>query len=187
MILSDRSILREIRQGGIVISPFRRNLLQPSSLDLRLGTQFRIFRNIKLPYLDVKKRVDNLMELIELKKTQPLIIHPREFVLATTVERVKIPNHLVARLEGKSSLGRIGIVIHSTAGYVDPGFEGFLTLEISNLANIPIALYPNMKICQMSFQTLSEEPRVPYGHRQLRSKYQNQKGPTPSQIFEDFK
>ncbi len=187
MILSDRSILREIRQGRIVISPFNRKLLQPSSLDLRLGSQFRIFRNIKLPYLDTRNPVDNFMELIELKKSQSLIVHPREFVLGTTVERVKIPNHLVARLEGRSSLGRIGIVIHSTAGYVDPGFEGFLTLEISNLANIPVALYPNMKICQISFHVLSEEPRVTYGQRQLKSKYQNQKGPTASQIFKDFK
>ena len=140
-----------------------------------------------MPYLDIRNPVDDFMELIVIKNDEPLIIHPREFVLGTTLEKIRIPDYLVARLEGKSSLGRIGIVIHSTAGYVDPGFEGFLTLEISNLANIPIALYAGMKICQISFHSLSEEPTKPYGHQKLKSKYQHQKGPTVSRLFKDFR
>lgn len=187
MILSDRGILKEIKKGDLKITPFQKTLLQPSSLDLRLGREFRIFRNTKLPYLDIRHPVDGFMELISIKRNEPLIIHPREFILGTTVEKIVIPNHLVGRLEGKSSLGRIGIVIHSTAGYVDPGFEGFLTLEISNLANLPIALYFGMRICQISFHILSEPPEKPYGHDRLNSKYQHQKGPTVSRIFKDFK
>lgn len=186
MVLSDQSIIDEIK-NGLSIEPFDELMIQPSSLDLKLGSQFRIFKNIKKPYLDVKEDVSNFMELIEIQKDEPLIVHPREFILGTTVEKITIPNHLVGRLEGKSSLGRIGITIHSTAGYIDPGFSGFLTLEISNLANIPIALYSGMKIAQISFIQLTTPAKNPYGGKKLKSKYQGQKGPTASKLADDFK
>ncbi|MEK6800681.1 MAG: dCTP deaminase, partial [Nanoarchaeota archaeon] len=137
-------------------------------------------------FLDTKKPVSDFMELIILEKDEPIIIHPREFVLGETREYFEFPNDIVGRLEGKSSLGRIGIIIHSTAGYVDPGFKGTLTLEISNLANIPIALYPKMKIAQMSFHFLSTPADVPYGSPKLGSKYQGQRGPTESKLFREF-
>lgn len=186
MVLSDKSIKELIASKKLVISPYDPDLIQPSSYNLRLANTIRLFRNIKQAFLDVRKPVSDFMEIIKVKDDEPIIIHPREFILGETLEYFEIPDDLVGRLEGKSSLGRIGIIIHSTAGYVDPGFKGTLTLEISNLANIPIALYPKMKIAQMSFHFLSTPAEVPYGSTKLGSKYQGQRGPTESKLFKEF-
>jgi dCTP deaminase len=184
MILSDRSIREAIDAGRIVIDPFDPACVQPSSVDLHVDSQFRVFANSRYPYIDVKEEMPDLTELVEVKPDEPFILHPGEFVLGSTLERVGIPNDLVARLEGKSSLGRLGLLIHSTAGYVDPGWDGYLTLELSNVANLPITLYPGMKIGQISFFMLTTEAAVPYGS--AGNKYQGQRGPTPSRFFKDF-
>jgi dCTP deaminase len=141
----------------------------------------------RYPYIDVREPMPDLTELIEVAGDEPFILHPGEFVLGSTLERVAIPDDLVARLEGKSSLGRLGLLIHSTAGYVDPGWNGYLTLELSNVANLPITIYAGMKIGQISFFQLSSPAEVPYGSKQTRSKYQGQRGPTPSRFFEEFR
>jgi len=184
MILSDRTIREAIDAGRIVIDPFDPACVQPSSVDLHVDSQFRVFANSRYPYIDVKEEMPDLTELVEVKPDEPFILHPGEFVLGSTLERVGIPNDLVARLEGKSSLGRLGLLIHSTAGYVDPGWDGYLTLELSNVANLPITLYPGMKIGQISFFMLTTEAEVPYGA--AGNKYQGQRGPTPSRFFKDF-
>ena len=184
MILSDRDIRLEIDAGRIVIDPFDPGCVQPSSVDLHVDAQFRVFANSRYPYIDVKQDMPDLTELVEVKGDEPFILHPGEFVLGSTLERVAIPDDLVARLEGKSSLGRLGLLIHSTAGYVDPGWDGYLTLELSNVANLPITLYPGMKIGQISFFRLSSPAETPYGG--AGNKYQGQRGPTPSRFFRDF-
>ena len=184
MILSDRTIREEIDAGRIVIDPFDPTCVQPSSVDLHVDNQFRVFANSRYPYIDVKEEMPDLTELVEVKPDEPFILHPGEFVLGSTAERVGIPNDLVARLEGKSSLGRLGLLIHSTAGYVDPGWDGYLTLELSNVANLPITLYPGMRIGQISFFKLTTPADVPYGL--AGNKYQGQRGPTPSRFFRDF-
>ncbi len=184
MILSDRTIREEIDAGRIVIDPFDPTCVQPSSVDLHVDNRFRVFANSRYPYIDVKEEMPDLTELVEVKPDEPFILHPGEFVLGSTAERVGIPNDLVARLEGKSSLGRLGLLIHSTAGYVDPGWDGYLTLELSNVANLPITLYPGMKIGQISFIKLTTPTDVPYGS--AGNKYQGQRGPTPSRFFRDF-
>jgi len=186
MILSDIDIKREIRKNHLVISPYHPSSVQPASYDVKLGTEFRIFKNIHKPFLDIRNHIEDFMELIKIKKGSRIIIHPGEFILGTTVERVEIPNDLIARLDGKSSLGRLGIIVHATAGYVDPGFKGYITLELSNMANIPIALYQGMKIGQISFMRLESSAEIPYG-RGRNSKYQGQKGPTASRVWKDFK
>ena len=185
MILSDRTIRAEIEAGRIVIDPFDPDCVQPSSVDLHVDAEFRVFANNRYPYIDVKEEQPDLTELVEVKPDEPFILHPGEFVLGSTLERVALPNDLVARLEGKSSLGRLGLLIHSTAGYVDPGWDGYLTLELSNVANLPITLYPGMKIWQISFFQLTTSADVPYGS--AGSKYQGQRGPTASRFFEDFR
>jgi dCTP deaminase len=187
MILSDRDILLAIKLKKVVITPFKKELIQPSSYDLRLANSFRIFKNTKQAFLDVRSPVGDFMELITVKNDEPIIIHPGEFLLGETMEYFEFPDDLVGRLEGKSSLARIGIVIHATAGYFDPGFKGTGTLEMSNMANIPIALYPGMKIGQMSFYQMSSKADVPYGSSRLGSKYQGQRGPTESRLFREFK
>ncbi len=184
MILSDRSIREAVDAGRILIDPFDPACIQPSSVDLHVDSQFRVFANSRYPYIDVKEEMPDLTELVEVKPDEPFILHPGEFVLGSTLERVGIPNDLVARLEGKSSLGRLGLLIHSTAGYVDPGWDGYLTLELSNVANLPITLYPGMKIGQISFFMLTTEADVPYGS--AGNKYQGQRGPTASRFFKDF-
>ncbi|MEO8639537.1 MAG: dCTP deaminase, partial [Chloroflexota bacterium] len=163
MVLSDRDIRAEIADGRIVIDPFIPEAVQPSSVDLHLDRRFRVFRNSRYPFIDVRADQPELTELVEIGGDDPFILHPGEFVLGSTFERVGLPNDLVARLEGKSSLGRLGLLIHSTAGYVDPGWDGNLTLELSNVANLPITLYDGMKIGQISFQRLSSPAEVPYG------------------------
>jgi dCTP deaminase len=185
VILSDRDIRSEIEHGRIEVDPFDPACVQPSSIDLHVDAQFRVFANSRYPYIDVKRDMPDLTELVEVPDDEPFILHPGEFVLGSTLERVKIPDDLVARLEGKSSLGRLGLLIHSTAGYVDPGWDGYLTLELSNVANLPITLYPAMKIGQISFFRLTSPAETPYGS--AGNKYQGQRGPTPSRFFQDFR
>ena len=186
MVLSDRSIREEIAAGRIVIDPFDDALVQPSSIDVRVGSAFRVFRNSRYPYIDVKQEQEELTELVEIDDETPFILHPGEFVLGSTLERIQLPDDLVARLEGKSSLGRLGLLIHSTAGFIDPGWDGHITLELSNVANLPITLYPGMKIGQISFLAMTTPADVPYGAASLGSKYQGQRGPTPSRYWENF-
>lgn len=186
MVLSDRDIRAEIASGRIVIDPFIPEAVQPSSVDLHLDRRFRVFRNSRYPYIDVRADQPELTELVEIGGDDPFILHPGEFVLGSTFERVQLPNDMVARLEGKSSLGRLGLLIHSTAGYVDPGWEGNLTLELSNVANLPITLYDGMKIGQISFQRLSSPAEVGYGDASIGSKYRGQRDPTASLYHRDF-
>jgi dCTP deaminase len=186
MILSDVTIREEIKAGRIQIDPFDESCIQPSSVDLHVDAQFRVFANSRYPYIDVRREMPDLTELVEVAEGDPFILHPGEFVLGSTLERIGIPDDMVARLEGKSSLGRLGLLIHSTAGYVDPGWDGYLTLELSNVANLPITIYPAMKIGQISFFRLSTPAERPYGSSQTKSKYQGQRGPTASRFFEEF-
>ena len=186
MVLSDRDIRAEIEAGRIVIDPYIPEAVQPSSVDLHLDRRFRVFRNSRYPFIDVRADQPDMTELVEIAGDDPFILHPGEFVLGSTFERVGLPNDLVARLEGKSSLGRLGLLIHSTAGYVDPGWEGNLTLELSNVANLPITLYDGMKIGQISFQRLSSPAEVSYGAASIGSKYRGQRDPTASLYHRDF-
>jgi len=187
VILSDRTIREEIRQGRLVIDPLGPNAIQPSSVDLRLGKKCRIFKaRTKIAFIDPRLKADDLTELVEIDELQPLVIHPGEFLLATTLERVCVPADLVGRLDGKSSLGRLGLLIHSTAGYVDPGWQGHLTLELSNVSNLPIMLYYGMPVSQISFVRLTEPAEHPYGSKGIGSKYQGQDEPMPSQYYKNF-
>jgi dCTP deaminase len=186
MVLSDRTISRLIADGRIGIDPYDEALLQPSSVDVRVDNAFRVFHNARYPYIDVKKHQEELTGLIEIEPDEPFILHPGEFVLGATLERVTLPDDLVARLEGKSSLGRLGLLIHSTAGFIDPGFDGHVTLELSNVANLPITIYHGMKIGQISFMQMTEPASAPYGSSTLGSKYQGQRGPTPSRYWQNF-
>ncbi len=160
--------------------------IQPSSVDLHLDRYFRLFRNHSIRVIDVREAQEDLTELVEVEGEHALVLHPGEFVLGSTSEAVGIPDDLVGRLEGKSSLGRLGLLIHSTAGFVDPGFTGHITLELSNVANLPITLYPGMKIGQISFLTMTTPADQPYGSGVLGSKYQGQRGPTPSKYYLNF-
>ena len=186
VILSDRTIREEVASGRIIIEPFEDSAVQPSSVDLRLDRYFRVFRNHTLSHIDVKQNLEELTELVEASDEDPFILHPGEFVLGSTAERVAIPADLVGRIEGKSSLGRLGLLIHTTAGFVDAGWDGQLTLEFSNVASLPITLYPGMKIGQISFIRMTTEADNPYGTTKLGSKYQGQKGPRPSRYWENF-
>jgi dCTP deaminase len=185
MILSDRTIREKIAAGEIGVDPYDPELIQPSSIDVRLGTKFLVFRNTKRAYIDPRQPADDLMELIEVGDGELMYIHPGEFLLGATLETVRIPIDLVARLEGRSSLGRLGIVIHSTAGFIDAGFEGTLTLEISNLANLPIGLIPGMRIGQVSFMQMTTPAERPYGPARG-SKYHGQRLPTASRLNVDL-
>ena len=187
MILSDHTIREEVAAGRIIIDPFDATSVQPSSVDLHVDRYFRVFRNHSLRVIDVKEQQDALTELVEIADGEAFILHPGEFVLGSTSERVALPDDLVGRLEGKSSLGRLGLLIHTTAGFVDPGFDGYLTLEFSNVANLPITVYPGMKIGQISFLKMTSPADVPYGSTVLGSKYQGQRGPTPSRYYENFR
>lgn len=186
MVLSDRSIQEAVTAGRIGIEPFDAALVQPSSVDLRVGRYFRVFRNNRRPYIDVRDNPEGLTELIEAGADDPFVLHPGEFVLGATFERVTVGNDLVARLEGKSSLGRLGLLIHSTAGFIDPGFSGHITLELSNVANLPITIYPEMKIGQISFLQMTTAADKPYGSGALGSKYQGQVEPTESRYHLNF-
>ena len=187
MILSDRTIREQIAAGRIAIDPYEPEHVQPASVDLRLDRYFRVFLNHTLAVIDVKQNLEELTRLVEIDDDRSFILHPGEFVLGSTLERVALPDDAVARVEGKSSLGRLGLLIHSTAGFVDPGFDGHITLELSNVASLPITLYPGMKIGQISFMTMTTPAEVPYGSGKLGSKYQGQRGPTPSRYWENFK
>jgi dCTP deaminase len=186
VVLSDRTIRRLLDEGRIGIDPYDPALMQPSSLDVRVDRYFRVFRNSRYPFIDVKAAQEELTELVEVVGDEAFILHPGEFVLGSTLERVTLPDDLVARLEGKSSLGRLGLLIHSTAGFIDPGWDGHVTLELSNVANLPITIYPEMKIGQLSFVQLSEAAERPYGSEGIGSKYQGQRGPTPSRYWQNF-
>ena len=185
-VLSDRDIRAEIEAGRITIQPYDSVDLQPSSVDLHLDDSFRVFRNNRYAFIDVRDPQPDLTELLRIAVDEPFILHPGEFVLGQTLEWVELPDDLVSRLEGKSSLGRLGLLIHSTAGYVDPGWKGNLTLELSNVANLPIALYYGMRIGQISFFRMSSPVERPYGSKDLGSKYQGQSEPTASAFHADF-
>ena len=189
MILSDRTIREEIKAGRVVIDPFDDDMVQPSSVDVRLDRYFRVFLNHTMPVIDLKKNLEELTRLVEIDADdadRTFILHPGEFVLGSTLERVALPDDTVGRIDGKSSLGRLGLLIHSTAGFIDPGFDGHITLELSNVASLPITLYPGMKIGQISFLRMTTAADVPYGATSLGSKYQGQRGPTPSRYWENF-
>ena len=187
MILSDVSIRKALADGRITIDPLKPDAIQPSSVDLRTDRYFRVFRNDTTPFIDPKLPQEDLTELVEVSDGNAFILHPGEFVLGSTLEHVALPDDLVARLEGKSSLGRLGLLIHSTAGFVDCGFSGHLTLELSNVANLPIAIYPGMKIGQISFLQMTTAAEHPYGSDTTGSKYQGQRGPTPSRYYLNFR
>jgi dCTP deaminase len=186
MILSDRDILQEIEAGRIIIDPYERECVQPSSVDLHLGNKLLLFRNSHRPYIDVKQPVDELMESHEVPYGDSFAVHPLEVLLASTYESVTLPEDLVARLEGKSSLARLGLQVHATAGFVDPGWQGYLTLELSNVTKFPILIYPGMKVVQISFMRMSSPVLVPYGSQSLHSKYQGEDGPTASRFYQEF-
>jgi dCTP deaminase len=187
VILSDRSLREALALGRILIDPLDDGAVQPSSVDLHVDHYFRVFRNDTTPFIDPKESQEDLTELVEVLEGKSFILHPGEFVLGSTLERVALPDDLVARLEGKSSLGRLGLLIHSTAGFVDAGWDGHLTLELSNVATLPIAIYPGMKIGQISFLQMTTPAEHPYGSGATGSKYQGQRGPTPSRYYLNFR
>jgi dCTP deaminase len=187
MVLSDRSIREALDAGTISIEPLGEGCIQPSSVDLHVDKYFRLFRNHTSRVIDVREDQEDLTELVDIGDTDPLILHPGEFLLGSTLEKITLPNDLVARLEGKSSLGRLGLLIHSTAGFVDAGWDGHLTLELSNVANLPITIYAGMKIGQISFLQMTTAADKPYGSDGLKSKYQGQWGPTPSRYSDNFR
>ena len=186
MVLSDATIARALAEGRIEIDPYDDSLLQPSSVDVRVDRLFRVFHNNRYPFIDVKTEQAELTELVEVDDEHPFVLHPGEFVLGSTLERIRLPDDLVARLEGKSSLGRLGLLIHSTAGFIDPGWDGHVTLELSNVANLPITIYPEMKIGQISFMQMTEPAATPYGAAEIGSKYKGQRGPTASKYWKNF-
>jgi len=187
VILSDRSLREAIGAGRIVVEPFDPSYIQPSSIDVRVDGLFRVFRNHTAGIIDVKLDLTGLTELVEIPADGVFVLHPGEFVLGSTLERVAVPDDLVARIEGKSSLGRLGLLIHSTAGFIDAGFDGHVTLELANVASLPITIYPGMKIGQISFMQMTTTADRPYGKGATGSKYQGQRGPTPSRYFENFR
>lgn len=187
MLLSDRDLLDEIDNGRLGLDPFDPTLIQPSSIDVRLDRMFRVFNNSKYTHIDPSIQQDDLTSLVEPEGEDPFVLHPGEFVLGSTFEAVTLPDDIAGRLEGKSSLGRLGLLTHSTAGFVDPGFSGHITLELSNVANLPIVLWPGMKIGQLCLFRLSSPSMHPYGSAIYGSRYQGQRGPTPSRAFMNFR
>ena len=186
MLLSDRDIRAEVEAGRFLLEPYDAGLIQPSSVDVRLDRFFRVFANHRYTHIDPAQQQDDLTELIEPQGDEPFVLHPGEFVLGSTLEVVTLPDDLAARLEGKSSLGRLGLLTHSTAGFIDPGFSGHVTLELSNVANLPIVLWPGMKIGQICLFRLSSPAEHPYGSEVYGSRYQGQRGPTPSRAWRNF-
>lgn len=188
-ILSDKTIKEYLEEGKIVIDPLKdEQQIQPSSVDMRLGDEFKVFKVIRKPYIDPKDEEDiaEYMESSTVPEGETFIIHPNEFALATTQEYVKVPDDLVARVEGRSSMGRLGVTMHVTAGYVDPGFEGRITLEISNIGAMPVALYPGQRVCQLVFETMTTPAELPYGHPKRNSKYMKQLKPESSRVKLDY-
>jgi dCTP deaminase len=186
VLLSDRDILAEIEAKRIVIEPYDEAMIQPSSIDFRLDRFFRVFENHRYPHIDPAADQSDLTREVEPAGDEPFILHPGEFVLGSTFEVVTLPDDLAARVEGKSSLGRLGLLTHATAGFVDPGFSGHVTLELANVATLPIKLYPGMKIGQLCFFRLSSPAEHPYGSAKYGSRYQGQRGPTPSRSYANF-
>lgn len=187
MLLSDRDLKAEIDKGRVNLEPYDPKMVQPSSIDVRLDKFFRTFENHKYAYIDPAEDQPDLTRLVETPANEPFILHPGEFVLGSTYEVVSLPDDLAGRLEGKSSLGRLGLLTHSTAGFIDPGFSGHITLELSNVANLPIKLWPGMKIGQLCLFRLSSPAEHPYGSAIYGSKYQGQRGPTASKAYLNFK
>ncbi|HVP04161.1 MAG TPA: dCTP deaminase [Dehalococcoidia bacterium] len=186
-VLSDHTIREALKSGRIGIEPLDEGAIQPASVDVRLDSTFRIFRVTSRPYVDVQQPMDDLTELVEIAPEEPFVIQPGSFCLGSTVETITLPDDIVARVDGKSSLGRLGLLVHATAGYVDPGWTGKLTLELSNQSQMPIALYYGMRIAQISFLEMTTPVDRPYGSPELGSKYQGQTGPTPSRISAEFR
>ncbi|GLU50126.1 dCTP deaminase [Nocardiopsis ansamitocini] len=186
MLLSDRDIRAAIESGQVKLDPYDAGLVQPSSIDVRLDRYFRVFENHKYPHIDPAVEQPGLTRLVEPDGDEAFILHPGEFVLASTYETVTLPNDIASRLEGKSSLGRLGLLTHSTAGFIDPGFSGHVTLELSNVATLPIKLYPGMKIGQLCMFRLTSPAELPYGSSAYGSRYQGQRGPTPSRSYQNF-
>jgi dCTP deaminase len=186
VLLSDRDIRAQIADGRLAIEPYDPELVQPSSIDVRLDGLFRVFNNTRYTHIDPAQRQDELTTLVERTEGEPFVLHPGEFVLGSTLEVCTLPDDLAGRLEGKSSLGRLGLLTHSTAGFIDPGFTGHITLELSNVANLPITLWPGMKIGQLCVIRLSSPAEAPYGSAAAGSKYQGQRGPTPSKAYLNF-
>ena len=186
VLLSDRDILAQLDAKRVQLDPFDPAMLQPSSVDVRLDRYFRVFENHKYPHIDPSEEQPDLTRLVEPEGHEPFILHPGEFVLGSTYELVTLPDDVAARLEGKSSLGRLGLLTHSTAGFIDPGFSGHVTLELSNVATLPIKLWPGMKIGQLCFFGLSSPAEHPYGSTKYGSRYQGQRGPTPSRSHQNF-
>jgi dCTP deaminase len=186
VLLSDRDILAEIDAGRIAVDPYDPAMIQPSSIDFRLDRFFRVFENHRYPHIDPAIDQEDLTRVVEAQGEEPFILHPGEFVLGSTYEVVTLPDDLAARVEGKSSLGRLGLLTHATAGFVDPGFSGHVTLELANVATLPIKLYPGMKIGQLCFFRLSSPAQHPYGSAKYGSRYQGQRGPTPSRSYANF-
>lgn len=186
MLLSDRDITAELDSGRVVLDPFDPAMVQPSSVDVRLDRFFRLFDNHKYAVIDPAQDQPDLTRLVEVDGDEPFVLHPGEFVLGSTFEQVTLPDDIAARLEGKSSLGRLGLLTHSTAGFIDPGFSGHVTLELSNVATLPITLWPGMKIGQMCFFRLSSPALAPYGSGASGSRYQGQRGPTASRSWQHF-
>ncbi len=187
MLLSDRDLLAAIDAGRLALDPFDSGLVQPSSIDVRLDRFFRVFNNSRYTHIDPAAQQDDLTSLVEPDGDDPFVLHPGEFVLGSTFEMVTLPDDLAGRLEGKSSLGRLGLLTHSTAGFIDPGFTGHITLELSNVANLPITLWPGMKIGQLCLFRLTSPASHPYGSSVYGSRYQGQRGPTPSRAFVNFR
>lgn len=186
MLLSDRDIAKLCASEEIEIDPYDRQMIQPASIDVRLDRYFRLFDNHKYSVIDPALPQDDLTHLVDVGQSAPFVLHPGEFVLGSTLERVRLAENLAARLEGKSSLGRLGLLTHSTAGFIDPGFNGHVTLELSNTATMPILLYPGMKIGQLCFFQLSSSAEKPYGSKERGSRYQGQRGPTASRSYLGF-
>ncbi|CAM4142276.1 dCTP deaminase [Helcobacillus massiliensis] len=186
MLLSDRDIRSEIEQGRIRLTPFDDQFIQPASVDVRIDRFFRLFDNHKYAMIDPAEQQDEMTRLVEVDPDQPYMLHPGEFVLASTYETVELPDNIAARLEGKSSLGRLGLLTHSTAGFIDPGFDGHITLELSNMATLPVALWPGMKIGQLCFFRLSSAADKPYGSAGNLNRYKGQRGPTASRSYLNF-
>ena len=186
MLLSDRDIRSEIQSGRVDVEPFDEAMIQPSSVDVRLDKFFRVFENHKYSVIDPSIEQAELTREVIAEGDEAFILHPGEFVLASTYEVITLPDDIAGRLEGKSSLGRLGLLTHSTAGFIDPGFSGHITLELSNVANLPVKLYPGMKIGQLCLIKLSSPAEHPYGSAIYASRYQGQRGPTPSRSFMNF-
>lgn len=185
-MLSDRDIRAELASGRIGLDPLDLGMVQPSSIDVRLDRFFRLFDNHKYQHIDPALDQPDLTRLVEVDSDEAFVLHPGEFVLGATFEVVSLPDDVAARLEGKSSLGRLGLLTHSTAGFIDPGFSGHVTLELSNVATLPITLWPGMKIGQLCFFRLSSPAEHPYGSEKYGSRYQGQRGPTASRSFQNF-